>query len=53
MNWAEGIDNHGGSDNSHSQVEFENEGENDYQDNWGGQTCDVRYSGESIGPQVI
>ena len=35
VNWDEGIDNHGGSDN-HSQVEFGNEGVNDYHDNWGG-----------------
>ena len=34
VNWAEGIDNHGERDN-HSQVEHGNEGDDDYQDNWG------------------
>ena len=34
-NRAEGIDNHGGSDNLHAQEEMGNEGEDDYQYNWG------------------
>ena len=53
VNWDEGIDNRCGSDNHHSQVEFGNEGVDDYQDNWGDQTSDVRYAGEPIDPQVI
>ena len=47
-NWDEGIDNPGNSDKHHSQVEFEIEGEDDYQVNWADRTCAVRHAGESI-----
>ena len=35
VNWAECIDNTWESDNHHAQEEFGNDGEDDYQDNWG------------------
>ena len=35
LNCDGGIDNHGGSGNRHSQVEFGNVGGNEYHDNWG------------------
>ena len=51
VNWAEGIDNRGESDN-HSQVEHENEGQGDYQDNWGSDLRCKIYRGQLI-PHVI
>ena len=47
-NRAECIENPAGSDNYHTQGELENEGGDNYQDNWGNQTSDVRYTGEII-----
>ena len=54
VNWDEWINNTGGSDNRHhSQVEFGNEGGNDYQDDWAYQPCDVMYAGESIDSPIV
>ena len=50
VNWAELREAPGEIDNRHSQVEFGNEGDDEYKDNWGGQTSDVRYTGGAIDP---
>ena len=51
VNWDEGVDNHGESDNRHAQGGLGIAG-GDYQDNWGGQTSDGSYAGESIDSSI-
>ena len=40
-------ENHGEIDNRHSQSDFENGGDDEYRENWGGKASDVRRAGES------